>query len=47
MFDLLGKKVITKTLSNDTLNVSNLKAGVYLLNIEQNGASTTKKLVIE
>lgn len=47
VFDLLGKKVITKTLSNDTLNVSNLKAGVYLLNIEQNGASTTKKLVIE
>lgn len=47
VFDLLGKKVITKTLSNNTLNVSSLKSGVYLLNIEQNGASTTKKLVIE
>lgn len=47
VFDLLGKKVITKTLNNNTLNVSSLKSGVYLLNIEQNGASTTKKLVIE
>ena len=47
VFDLLGKKVITKTLSNNKLNVSSLKSGVYLLNIEQNGASTTKKLVIE
>lgn len=47
VFDLLGKKVITKTLSNNKLNVSSLKSGVYLLNIEQNGASTTKKLVVE
>lgn len=47
VFDLLGKKVITKTLSNNKLNVSSLKSGVYLLNIEQNGASATKKLVIE
>ena len=47
VFDILGKQVITQTLTNNTLNVSNLKTGVYLVKISQNGATTTKKLVIE
>ena len=47
VFDVLGKQVVKQTLTTNRLNVSNLKAGMYLLNIEQNGASTTKKLVIE
>ncbi|OIQ20293.1 T9SS type A sorting domain-containing protein [Lacinutrix sp. MedPE-SW] len=47
VFDILGKQVITQTLTNNTLNVSSLKTGVYLVKISQNGATTTKKLVIE
>lgn len=46
-FDILGKQVITQTLTNNTLNVSNLESGVYILKLDQNGASTTKKLVIQ
>ncbi|WP_400076319.1 T9SS type A sorting domain-containing protein [Winogradskyella sp. R77965] len=47
IFDILGKQVKNDTLTNNTLNVSNLKSGVYLVKITQNDASTTKKLVIK
>ena len=47
VFDILGKKVISQTLNNNTLNVSDLNSGVYIVKLTQNGASTTKKLVIE
>ena len=46
VFDVLGKRVKTATVSN-TLDVSGLKSGVYILNISQEGISTTKKLVIK
>ncbi|WP_299102271.1 T9SS type A sorting domain-containing protein [uncultured Winogradskyella sp.] len=46
VYDILGKQVKNETLSNNTLNVSNLKSGVYIIKITQNNASTTKKLVI-
>ena len=46
VFDLLGKQVKNETLTNNTLNVSNLKTGIYLVKITQNNASVTKKLVI-
>lgn len=47
VFDLLGKQIKNETLTNNTLNVSNLKAGVYILKINQNNTSTIKKLVIK
>ncbi|RAJ18122.1 T9SS type A sorting domain-containing protein [Olleya aquimaris] len=47
VFDILGKQVLKETLNNNTLNVSNLKSGVYILNIKQNDAMVTKKLVIQ
>ncbi|WP_426432276.1 T9SS type A sorting domain-containing protein [Winogradskyella sp. HB-48] len=47
VFDILGKQVKNETLTNNTLNVSNLNTGVYILKITQNNASTTKKLVIK
>ncbi|WP_055442697.1 T9SS type A sorting domain-containing protein [Lacinutrix himadriensis] len=46
IFDVLGKQVLAKNVTNQTLNVSNLNAGVYILKLSQNGNSTTKKLVI-
>ncbi len=47
VFDILGKKVISQTLNNNTLNVSDLNSGIYIVKLTQNGASTTKKLVVE
>ncbi|MFD1062946.1 lamin tail domain-containing protein [Winogradskyella litorisediminis] len=46
VYDMLGKKVKNETISNNRLNVSNLKSGIYLLRITQDGATSTKKLVI-
>lgn len=46
VFDLLGKQVKQQTLTDNTLNVSDLNSGVYIVRLTQNGASTTKKLVI-
>lgn len=47
VFDILGKQVKNETLVDNTLNVSDLNTGVYILKITQNNASTTKKLVIK
>jgi len=47
VFDILGKQVINETLSNNTLNVSSLNTGIYIMKISQNGNSITKKLIIK
>lgn len=47
VFNVLGKQVISTTLNNTPLDVSSLNAGVYIVNINQNGNTTTKKLVIK
>jgi len=47
VFDILGKQVLNKTVSNNTLNVSSLKSGVYIMKVSQDNASVTKKLVIQ
>jgi hypothetical protein len=46
VFDILGKQVKNETLTNNILQVSELKSGIYILKITQNNASTTKKLII-
>ena len=48
VFDVLGKRVIKPaTLQNESLDVSRLKSGVYILKIAQDNAIITKKLIIE
>ena len=47
VFNLLGKRVIKEDLSNNQLNVSRLKSGVYILKVSQNDASVIRKLVIQ
>lgn len=47
VFDILGKQVISQTINNNRLNLSNLNTGVYILKLNQNGAIITKKLVIK
>jgi len=46
IFDVLGKQVVnTKVL--ETVNVSNLKSGVYIVKITEEGKTATRKLVIK
>lgn len=47
VYDILGKQVKNEVVSNNTLNVSNLNTGIYILKITQNDATATKKLVIK
>lgn len=46
VFDILGKQVLTKTINN-RLDVSKLNTGLYILKLNQKGATVTKKLVIK
>ncbi len=47
VYDVLGKKVLNETVSNNRLNVSTLNSGIYIMKISQNNATVTKKLVIK
>lgn len=47
IFDVLGKQVLNAKTSNNAVNVSNLKGGVYILKITEEGKTDTKKLIIE
>lgn len=47
VFDILGKQILSNSVNNNRLNVSKLTAGVYIMNMSQNGKITTKKLVIK
>ncbi len=47
VFDVLGKQVLNTTTSESAINVSNLTAGVYMVQISEQGNTATKKLVIE
>lgn len=47
VFDVLGKQVINTVMANETLDVSSLNTGVYIMKITQGNATSTKKLVIK
>ena len=47
VFDVLGKRVLNQSVSNERLNVSTLKTGVYIMKISQDNNTATKKLVIK
>ena len=46
LFDLNGRAILTKTLDTNTLDVSNVGSGIYLLKVTISNRSTTKKLII-
>lgn len=46
IFDILGKQVI-KTSTEQTVNVSALRTGVYVLKVTEDGKTATRKLVIK
>jgi hypothetical protein len=48
IFDILGKKVFSQnTFTTNSLNVSQLKSGVYFVKITAQNNSITKKIIIE
>ncbi|SHF92946.1 Por secretion system C-terminal sorting domain-containing protein [Flavobacterium fluvii] len=47
IFDVLGKQVLNTKTSSNTVNVSTLKGGVYIIKITEEGKTDTKKLIIE
>ena len=46
IFDVLGKQVLNTT-ATESVNVSNLKTGVYIVKITEEGKTATRKLVIK
>ena len=46
VYDVLGKQVV-KTSTTNAVNVSNLKSGVYIVKITEDGKTATRKLVIK
>ncbi|WP_310379355.1 T9SS type A sorting domain-containing protein [Flavobacterium sp.] len=46
IFDVLGKKVLQTLISSKELNISNLTPGVYIIKINEGGASATRKLIV-
>ena len=46
-YDVLGKKVFNTTTSETSVNVNNLRQGVYIVKITEEGKTATRKLVIE
>lgn len=48
IFDMLGKRVLKKRVrQNETVQVDNLNPGIYILKVEEEGKTVTRKLVIE
>ncbi len=46
IYDVLGKKVVSRKLIGKELNITDLKPGVYILKIVENSLSATRKLVV-
>jgi hypothetical protein len=46
IFDLLGKKVMQTLISSKELNVSDLNPGVYIIRINEENATATRKLIV-
>jgi hypothetical protein len=46
VFDIVGKQVINTKVINNTLNVSSLNAGVYIVKVTEDGKTATRKLVV-
>ncbi len=48
IYDMLGKQVYAKQVQSDeTIQVSNLTQGIYILRVEEDGKLATRKLIIE
>ena len=46
IYDIVGKQVLNTIVTNNTVNVSELTSGVYVVTVTEEGKTTSKKLVI-
>lgn len=47
IFDVLGKQVVKTTVENSPINISDLKSGVYIVKVTEEGKTATRKLVVK
>lgn len=47
VYDVLGKEVVKGNVINNTFNTGNLKAGIYIVKITEEGKTATRKLVVK
>jgi len=47
IFDIIGKEVVKANVINNSINVANLQAGVYIVKITEEGKTATRKLVVK
>jgi hypothetical protein len=47
VYDILGKEVVNSKTTNNTVNVSNLKSGAYIIKITEDGKTDIKKLIVK
>lgn len=47
IFDVFGKPVLTDKITSNTLNISKLVPGVYVLQVVQGKSTATRKLVVK
>lgn len=46
VYNVLGKQVLSTTISGNSINVGNLNSGVYIVKVTEEGKTATRKLVI-
>jgi hypothetical protein len=48
LFDIQGRSIVTKSAGslNETIDISHLQDGVYMLSVENGNQKTTKKIVL-
>lgn len=47
IYDVFGEIVLTDRINTKTLNISRLVAGVYVLQVNENNKTMTRKLVVK
>ncbi|MDA9295064.1 T9SS type A sorting domain-containing protein [bacterium] len=48
LFDVNGKMVLSRSVKNkESINISNLNSGIYILKVEENSKNATRKLIIK
>lgn len=47
IYNVLGKTVLSTTVTTESINVSSLSKGVYILKVTENEKTATRKLIIE
>lgn len=47
IYNVLGKRILKKTLTSKELNIAQLKAGVYIIKVTEKNITATRKLIIK